>query len=340
MFGFIADILTSVTSILFPIFASYKALRSSDPAQLAPWLMYWTTLSLALAAESFLYPILSWVPFYSWIRLCAHLYLVLPGQQGSVFVYQNYIHPFLYEHEREIDRFISNSHEKAKQAGLQYLKQGIEWVKVNLMGMQPRRPTPPASRQVSYSQALYNRFVMPSARPEGYTGPGSAQSAPGANDLISMLGNVMAQASGPAGSSRSRDAQAEDLSASGNLVPPHMSGDERTAFISTQKDRLRTLLQAFDNEASREHTAPSSPPYPTNDGPGPNYQDYLKPVAEGLFNRSRSEQEFEDLGYEHVPKAGSNKPSPRLGDRSASWSKWVWGNYGEKDSAAGQKKND
>ncbi|CAD0022185.1 unnamed protein product [Aureobasidium pullulans] len=281
MFGFIADILTSVTSILFPIFASYKALRSSDPAQLAPWLMYWTTLSLVLAAESFLYPILSWVPFYSWIRLGAHLYLVLPGQQGSVFVYQNYIHPFLYEHEREIDRFISNSHEKAKQAGLQYLKQGIEWVKVNLMGMQPRRPTPPASRQVSYSQALYNRFVMPSARPEGYTGPGSAQSAPGANDLISMLGNVMAQASGPAGSSRSRDAQAEDLSASGNL-----------------------------------------------------------PVAEGLLNRSRSEQEFEDLGYEHVPKAGSSKPSPRLGDRSASWSKWVWGNYGEKDSAAGQKKND
>ncbi|KAG9524426.1 hypothetical protein KCU71_g12209, partial [Aureobasidium melanogenum] len=339
MFGFVADILTSVTSILFPIFASYKALRSSDPAQLAPWLMYWTTLSLALAAESFLYPILSWVPFYSWIRLGAHLYLVLPGQQGSVFVYQNYIYPFLYEHEREIDRFITNSHEKAKAAGLQYLKQGIEWVKVNLLGMQPRRPTPPASRQVSYSQALYNRFVMPSARPEGYSGPGSSQSAPGANDLFSMLGNVMAQAAGPGGASRSRDAQAEDLSASGNLVPPHMSGEERSAYISTQKDRLRTLLQAFDNEASREHAPASSPPYPTNDGPGPNLQDYLRPAAEGLLNRSRSETEFEDLGYEHVP-TGSNKPSPRLPDRSGSWSKWVWGNYGEKDSAAGQKKND
>lgn len=301
--------------------------------------MYWTTLSLALAAESFLYPVLSWVPFYSWIRLGAHLYLVLPGQQGSVFVYQNYIYPFLYEHEREIDRFITNSHEKAKAAGLQYLKQGIEWVKVNLLGMQPRRPTPPASRQVSYSQALYNRFVMPSARPEGYSGPGSSQSAPGANDLFSMLGNVMAQAAGPGGASRSRDAQAEDLSASGNLVPPHMSGEERSAYISTQKDRLRTLLQAFDNEASREHAPVSSPPYPTNDGPGPNLQDYLRPAAEGLLNRSRSETEFEDLGYEHVP-TGSNKPSPRLPDRSGSWSKWVWGNYGEKDSAAGQKKND
>jgi receptor expression-enhancing protein 1/2/3/4 len=301
--------------------------------------MYWTTLSLALAAESLLYPIPSWVPFYSWIRLGAHLYLVLPGQQGSVFVYQNYIHPFLYEHERDIDRFITSSHDKAKAAGLQYLKQGIEWVKVNLLGMQPRRPTPPASRNVSYSQSLLNRFVMPSARPEGYGG--AASSATGANDLFSMLGNVMAQAAGPSGAPRSRDAQAKDLSASGNLVPPHMSGDERNAYISTQQDHLRTLLEAFNKEATREHTpaSSSSPPYPTNDGPGPNFQDFLRPAAEGLLNRSKSESEFEDLGYEHV-STGSNKPSPRLPERTGSWSKWVWGNYGEKDSAAGQKKND
>lgn len=302
--------------------------------------MYWTTLSLALAAESFLYPILSWVPFYSWIRLGAHLYLVLPGQQGSVFVYQNYIHPFLYQHEREIDRFITNSHDKAKAAGLQYLKQGIEWVKVNLLGMQPRRPTPPASRNVSYSQALLNRFVMPSARPDGFSGASSQPGAgAGANDLFSMLGGMVAQAAGPGGASRSRDAQARDLSASGNLVPQNLSGDERSAFISTQKDHLRILLEAFDKEASREHIPTTSPPYPTNDGPGPNFQDFLRPAAEGLLNRNKSEAEFEDLGYEHV-STGSNRPSPKPHEKSGSWSKWVWGNYGEKDSAAGQKKND
>ncbi|KAI7151055.1 hypothetical protein KC319_g13749, partial [Hortaea werneckii] len=114
MFGFIADILTSVTSILFPIFASYKALRTSDPANLAPWLMYWPTLSLFLLVESQLYFILYWVPFYSWIRLGIHLYLVAPGQQGSVYIYREYIHPFLEEHERQIDRMISDGHEKAK----------------------------------------------------------------------------------------------------------------------------------------------------------------------------------------------------------------------------------
>jgi receptor expression-enhancing protein 1/2/3/4 len=299
--------------------------------------MYWTTLSLALAVESFAYPILCWVPFYSWIRLVAHLYLVLPGNQGSVMIYQNYIHPFLDEHERGIDKFISDTHENAKAAGLQYLKQGIEWVKVNFLGQQPRLPTPPASRQVSYSQALYNRFSMPSARPEGYPGP-APQQTPGANDLMSMLGNVMAQAAGPSGATRSRDAQAENLSASGDLVPAHMSADERSAYISTQKDRLRTLLQALDHEADRQPSAPSTstPPYPTNDGPGPNLQDYLKPVTDALLTRSKSETEFEDLGYEHVSKGGSNKPSPNRGN---SWSKWVWSNYGEKDSALPDKKS-
>ena len=57
-------------------------------------------LALFLLVESWLRPLLSWFPFYAWFRLGAHLYLVLPGKQGSVFLYQEYVHPFLEEHER------------------------------------------------------------------------------------------------------------------------------------------------------------------------------------------------------------------------------------------------
>ncbi|MBE7182044.1 MAG: HVA22/TB2/DP1 family protein, partial [Terriglobus roseus] len=74
-----------MTTVLFPIFASYKALRTlpPDPSALSPWLMYWVILSLVTIAESYLYFVLSNVPFYPWLRLFAHLYLVLPGQQGA-----------------------------------------------------------------------------------------------------------------------------------------------------------------------------------------------------------------------------------------------------------------
>jgi len=51
---------SSVITILFPIFASYKALRSSDPSQLAPWLMYWVVLSVILLAESWTIFLIGW----------------------------------------------------------------------------------------------------------------------------------------------------------------------------------------------------------------------------------------------------------------------------------------
>lgn len=54
---------SSVITILFPIFASYKALRSADPSQLAPWLMYWVVLSVVLLAESWTVFIIGW---YDW----------------------------------------------------------------------------------------------------------------------------------------------------------------------------------------------------------------------------------------------------------------------------------
>lgn len=51
---------SSVLTIFFPVFASYKALRSSDPSQLAPWLMYWVVLSVILLAESWTVFIIGW----------------------------------------------------------------------------------------------------------------------------------------------------------------------------------------------------------------------------------------------------------------------------------------
>jgi len=325
MFGIIADILTSTTSVLFPVFASYKALKTSDPAQIKPWLMYWTTMSLVLAGESFLHPILSWVPFYSWMRLGLHLYLVLPGNQGSVYIYQAYIQPYLEEHERSIDDFISDGHDKAKKAGLQYLKQAIEYVKVNVLGMPARRPTPPPSRNASYAQTLLSRFNMPSAR--------DGLATAGATDIFAMLGQAIQQSTYP--TSQSRDAQAEDLSASGTLIPPQLSGDERSNYISLQRDRLRTLLQAFDKEAYDEE-----PGYPIETGSsssppkGPPHQrrtsDHMK--------KSRSETDFEDLGDDDLPTV-SEQDRPAVKTSNSGWSKWIWGNYGEKDSAIIAKKD-
>ena len=299
--------------------------------------MYWTTLSLFLLVEAQLNFILSWVPFYSWMRLFVHLYLVLPGQQGCVFIYKEHIHPFLEEHERQIDRMIADLHEKAKSAGLDGVKRAIEYVRVQFLGQQPSRPSPPPSRNVSYTTQLFNRFAMPSAR-EGLA-------AVGTTDIFGLIGKAIQQTSYP--DATSTDAQARDLARSGALIPPNLSGDERDQFVSTQREHLRTLLQAFDAEAF--HRSDVTPPPRSSMPRAPSgRKSYLAPERDGPshMHKSRSESEFEDLAYESMPDPDNYRPhadhdEPLASARreGAGWSSWIWGSYGERDSALNTKKD-
>lgn len=298
--------------------------------------MYWTTLSLFLLVESQLYFILYWIPFYSWIRFGVHLYLVMPGKQGSVYIYQEYISPFLEEHERQIDRMISEGHAKAKAAGMDVVKKGIEYVRVQVLGQPPKQPSPVPSRNVSYSSYLMDRFAMPSAR--------AGLATAGTSDLFGLLGKALQQTTYP--TSTSREEQVRDLASSGTLIPPSLSGAERDDFVNTQRDRLRTLLQAFDAEAymSADGGATSSaqPRSATPRQPS-SRKSYLAPQESSSMHKSRSESEFEDLGYETMPDPeqyrvyDGHHDRPRSARRpskdSPGWSNWIWGSYGERDSA-------
>ncbi|KAL4958505.1 TB2/DP1, HVA22 family-domain-containing protein [Aspergillus filifer] len=240
-FGIIADALSSVLTILFPIFASYKALRSSDPYQLAPWLMYWVVLSAILMAESWTYFIIGWIPFYSWIRLGFFAYLVLPQTQGARMLYQDYVEPFLAHHEREIEEFIGRSHERAKALGLQYFYQLIDFVRERVLGLPPQRPaTPPPAGPAAYAQSLLSRFKLPSA-------VGGSNPAP-ATDWYSAISSAVAGLTSPA---KSQEARAEELSASGYLLPREFeskSRAEKARFYSKQRDMLEVLRDALMNE--------------------------------------------------------------------------------------------
>lgn len=305
--------------------------------------MYWTTLSLFLLVESQLYFILYWIPFYSWIRLGIHLYLVLPGKQGSVFLYKEYIEPFLEEHERQIDQMISEGHAKAKAAGMDVVKRAIEYIRVQVLGQAPKQPSPVPSRNVSYSTYLIDRFAMPSAR--------QGLATAGTSDLFSLLGKAIQTSTYP--DATSIDDQARDLASSGTLIPPSLSPDERETFVNTQRDRLRTLLQAFDTEASGPTTTSSAQPRSGTPQRPSSRKSFLAPQEPGYgMHKSRSESEFEDLGYETMPdpehyrpyNTGGEQPRPGSSARppresGPGWSNWIWGSYGEKDSAVDPRKD-
>ncbi|KAJ5673793.1 hypothetical protein N7462_009232 [Penicillium macrosclerotiorum] len=249
MFGIFADLLSSVITILFPIFASYKALRSSDPSQLAPWLMYWVVLSIILLVESWTVFIIGWFPFYSWIRLFFMAYLVLPQTQGARLLYQDYVDPFLTHHEREIEELIGRSHEQAKALGLQYFYKAIDLIREKILGLPPQRtaPPPPPSGPAAYAQSLLSRFNIPTAIPiagaSGTTGSPAAS-----NDWYSALASVLGSV---ASMGKPREVREEQMSASGTLLQQQlqtMSGAEKAQYITHQREVLDFLRSTLARE--------------------------------------------------------------------------------------------
>jgi receptor expression-enhancing protein 1/2/3/4 len=276
-------------------------------------------LSAFTAVENTFDFILSWVPFYSWMRLFAHLYLILPGFQGANFLYQEHIEPFLYHHEREIDDFISQSHDRAKSAGMAYVEMGIEWVKVNVMGFAPGKPESPRPDGQSYAQNLMSRFQMPAAR--------------GSNDLYGLVNQALSGASALYGASGAgsaggtKDAQAADLSrGAANLVPDSIrNNDDRLHYVTSQRQRLETLLQAFDREQENIRTQQTG---------GNRYHETSRSSRSSgnpspALSRNRSDAEFDRIERDEA-SSGSERPPypltpPPLGRRTSSgWMPWNW----------------
>ncbi|KAH6647801.1 TB2/DP1, HVA22 family-domain-containing protein [Truncatella angustata] len=356
MFDVFPKLLSSIASFLFPLFASYKALKTSDPAQLTPWLMYWSVLSCALLIESWFEFILVWIPFYAYLRLLFLLYLVLPQTQGARHLYETYLHPYLEDNETQIEDFIASAHDRLKAAGMAYLKQAIEMLKTRVLGMPPTRDNGANDVRAkeapqSYTQGLLARFSMPQASRWGNVG-GSAGSA--GQDFYNLLAGAVSAAtgagalgsagSGAYGGGPKRDV---DMSASGTLIPDNIRGTgEKISFIANQREKLSFLLTALDKEAKELQTSeeereagdttsreqrPTSFSLDGGEGPSTTSAGTSRPPSgqsmwSGL-SKSRSEVDFEKIdaesGAEEDTNDGSRQRRPQA-ERAPSSSKAPW----------------
>ncbi|KAH0542168.1 hypothetical protein FGG08_003389 [Glutinoglossum americanum] len=294
MFDLVAKLLSSIATFLFPIFASYKALQANDPAQLTPWLMYWVVFNCALLFESWTEWILVWVPFYAWIRLSILLYLVLPQTQGAKLVYIQYIHPFLRDHEAEIEAFIAKSMDRARAAGLQYYRRIVEAAKeflgVEVM-QQQQPPTPPPTMQSTgaYVQTLLSRFNLPSA-------------AAAATSFLQ---------------------QQQQQQQPSSLFPPYPQPREsetptqRLASLAAHRAHFYTILQSLDREA--QALDPSSSLLP----PGSESPTSIATDDQSL-KKSKSELEFERVEREDLGEDARGQAKGGGGG----WLPWGWGGKG------------
>lgn len=284
---------------------------------------------------------------------------MLPQTQGARFLYETHVHPFLEQNEGQIEAFIADAHERLKATGISYLKQAIEAIKVNVLGLPPSEPEPehpPASAaSQSYTQSLLARFSVPGARWTAGTNPASNAGA----DFYSLLAGAVSAATSAASASGS---SARDPSAGGglsSLIPSNLTGaGEKMSFIAAQRERLNVVLGALDREAAalqreeslRSQNADSYPraaSWTLDGGAGSRLSADEEPTQRpssrrpssggfgfGDWNRNRSESEFEKIdaesGAEDEDKGGARRRAPPGGGAAGappggSWMPWGWG---------------
>lgn len=232
MFDWIMRLLSSSATFLFPVFASYKALKTNDPQQVTPWLMYWVVIACVLVVEAYTDWLLRWFPFYYNLRCAFFLWLVLPQTQGATKLYLEYVHPFLTEHERDIENFISDAHEQLKAVGYSYLKQAIGHAQEIFFGIRVnQRPETPTHE--TYTNFLLSRFKL-----SPLSTPAAEKPQPPASPASEFYNSI----------SSTLTSMATTAAAAPAPAPADKVEDEKAKFIAAQQAKLRLAMAALDLE--------------------------------------------------------------------------------------------
>ena len=86
--------------------ASIRAIESDEEDDDKNWLCFWTVFGIFQTVELFFGFILSFIPYYYWIRLAFFIYLMAPQTQGAAILYSKVFKPLLEQHKDEIENFI------------------------------------------------------------------------------------------------------------------------------------------------------------------------------------------------------------------------------------------
>ncbi|KAJ3695613.1 hypothetical protein LUZ60_000990 [Juncus effusus] len=88
-------LLGPVVSLVYPLYASVKAIETKSPVDDQQWLTYWVLYSFITLFELTFATILEWLPFWPYAKLFFNCWLVLPQFNGAAYVYQNFVRPVL-----------------------------------------------------------------------------------------------------------------------------------------------------------------------------------------------------------------------------------------------------
>ncbi len=102
MLGIGNTYITCLLGVAYPCFMSFLALESDGADDDKQWLTYWVVFGLFNILDQFAGFILTFIPFYFFIKLCFLVWLFHPASQGATVIYNNYILPNMQQYEKHI----------------------------------------------------------------------------------------------------------------------------------------------------------------------------------------------------------------------------------------------
>ncbi|XP_078312105.1 receptor expression-enhancing protein 2-like isoform X5 [Crassostrea virginica] len=116
-----------VFGLLYPAYASFKAIRTKNVKEYVKWMMYWIVFALFSAVETFTDVLLSWLPFYYEVKILFVVWLLLPVTKGSSHLYKKFVHPHFAKREKEIDDYIDQYSKKGYTTLLSLGSRGLTY---------------------------------------------------------------------------------------------------------------------------------------------------------------------------------------------------------------------
>ncbi|XP_050227303.1 HVA22-like protein f [Mercurialis annua] len=81
--------------LVFPLYASLRAIESPSTLDDQQWLTYWIIYSFVTLFELSCYKILIWLPFWPYMKMVFCMWLVLPIFNGAAYIYENFVRKYV-----------------------------------------------------------------------------------------------------------------------------------------------------------------------------------------------------------------------------------------------------
>ncbi|CAN1155949.1 HVA22-like protein a [Linum perenne] len=92
-----------VVSLVYPLYASVRAIESKSQTDDRQWLTYWVLYSMITLFELTFASLIEWIPIWSYAKLASTCWLVLPQFNGAAYVYEHFLRPLFINPQKTIN---------------------------------------------------------------------------------------------------------------------------------------------------------------------------------------------------------------------------------------------